>query len=75
MKNTKVITVFTLLCLAAFPSCKKNYVCTCTTVVGAASTNIKHDIKSANIGQATESCNNYEDQANSTFPGGTTCHL
>ena len=75
MKTSRIITVMSLLVLATVTSCKKDYTCTCTTVVGAASTDIKHDIKSATYTDAKNSCNNYQDQANNSLPGGTTCHL
>jgi hypothetical protein len=75
MKTTRLITVFALLAMASFTSCKKNYVCTCTTVVGPLSTDVKHDIDNATITQANSSCNNYEDEANKSLPGSTDCRL
>ncbi len=75
MKTTKVLTVIALLGLATFTSCKKNYTCTCTTVVAAGSVNETHSIDNATYTDAKKSCNNYEDQANNALPGGTTCHL
>jgi hypothetical protein len=76
MKLTRTITAIALMGLATFTSCsKKDYVCTCTTVVGAASTDIKHNINNAYYGDARKSCNNFQDEANSSLPGGTSCHL
>jgi len=75
MKAKRIITALALLGLAAFTSCKKNYTCTCTTVVGASSVNETHSIDNAYQNDAQNSCNNYQDQANKTLPGGTTCHL
>ena len=75
MKNRTKITLLALLGLFAFASCKKNYTCTCTTVVGTVSGNTAHSIDNAYYSDAKNSCNNYQDQANSTLPGGTTCHL
>ena len=75
MKTNKIITVIALLGLAAFTSCKKNYTCTCTTVVGSASTTDTHSIDNAYPSDASKSCQNYQDQANNSLPGGTTCHL
>lgn len=75
MKNTKIIITIALVALAVFPSCKKNYTCTCTTVVGAGSVDIKHSIDNTTYVDAKSSCQNYQDQANAGLPGGTTCHL
>ncbi len=75
MKASSLITVFGILALATVTSCKKDYTCTCTTVVSAVSTDYKHDIHNSNYADAKKSCQNYEDQANSGLPGGTTCHL
>ena len=75
MKKSQIIAILGFAFLATVTSCKKDYVCTCTTVVGGLSTDIKHDIDNANVSQATKSCQNYEDQANASLPGGTTCHL
>ena len=76
MKTTKMAFLgISLIFLAMFTSCKKNYTCTCTTVVGGASGNTAHSIDNATYIDATRSCKNYEDQANNSLPGGTTCHL
>jgi len=76
MNKSRIIVAVALLGISAtFASCKKDFVCTCNTVVGAGSVEVKHDIDNANRYDAQKSCNNYEDQANSTLPGGTTCHL
>jgi predicted small secreted protein len=76
MNKSRIIVAVALLGISAtFASCKKDFVCTCNTVVGAGSVEIKHNIDNANRYDAQKSCNNYEDQANSTLPGGTTCHL
>ncbi len=75
MKSTRIVTILALVSLAAFTSCKKNYTCTCTTVVSVVSTTLTHNIDNATLNAATNTCNNYQDQANKTLPGGTTCHL
>jgi hypothetical protein len=75
MKTTKIITMASLLALATFTSCKKNYTCTCTTVVSTLSTTQTHNIDNTTNSDAKNTCNNYQTQANSTLPGGTTCHL
>jgi hypothetical protein len=75
MKASKIIIVPAIFALATVTSCKKDYTCTCTTVVSAASTDIKHSINNANYNDAVKSCKNYENQANSGLPGSTTCHL
>ncbi|MCW3123863.1 MAG: hypothetical protein JWQ38_3355 [Flavipsychrobacter sp.] len=75
MKTTKIITGLALLVLASFTSCKKNYTCTCTTVVASVSVTDTHGIDNATYTDAKKECNNYEDQANASYPGGTTCHL
>jgi len=59
----------------AFTSCKKNYTCTCTTVVGTVSGTQTHSIDNSGYVDAKKTCYNYEDQANNVLPGGTTCHL
>ena len=64
-----------VLTMSAFTSCKKNYTCSCTTVIGGVSANATHSIDNATLPDAKRSCNNYEQQANNSFPGGTTCHL
>ena len=75
MKTTKIVTVIALIGLASFTSCKKNYTCTCTTVVGTGSVSEVHSVDNATYVDAKKVCNNYEDQANNVLPGGTTCHL
>ena len=73
MKALKIVIAFGILSTTA--SCSKDYTCTCTTVVGAASTDVKHDINNVSYADAARSCKNYENQANNGLPGGTTCHL
>jgi hypothetical protein len=75
MKTTRIIAAFAILGLATITSCKKSYTCSCNTVVGAGSVETKHSIENAYLIDAKRSCLNYQDQANSTLPGGTTCHL
>jgi len=75
MKTRKMITLIALLGMASFTSCKKNYTCTCTTVVGTGSVTETHSIDDATQPDAKSTCNNYQTQANNTLPGGTTCHL
>jgi len=76
MKTTKIIiTALALISLATFTSCKKNYTCTCTTVVGTVSTTETHSIDNATLGEANNTCNNYQNQANSSLPGETSCGL
>lgn len=75
MKTSRIITIIALLGLASFTSCKKNYTCTCTTVVGTSSVKEVHSIDNANYVDAKKICYNYQDQANNVLPGGTTCGL
>ncbi|MCF8448577.1 MAG: hypothetical protein K9G49_01795 [Taibaiella sp.] len=75
MTKTRIITMIALLGMTSFASCKKDYTCTCTTVVGGVSADIKHDIDNSNYADAKQSCNNFEDQANKSLPGGTSCRL
>jgi len=75
MKRIKMTLAIAFLGLAMFTSCKKDYTCTCTTVVGPLSTTEAHSISNVTYSDAKKTCNNYEDQANSSLPGGTTCHL
>ena len=75
MKTRNIIIAIVLLGAASFTSCKKNYVCTCTTVVGAGSATETHNVDNATYVDAKNTCNNYQDQANNSLPGGTTCHL
>ena len=75
MKMIKIISGFAILAALSLTSCKKDYTCTCTTVVTAVSTNIQHSVNDATYTDAKRSCKNYEDQANSGLPGSTTCHL
>lgn len=75
MKTTKLIVAIAVVALASFTSCKKNYTCTCSTVIGTGTVKETHDIDNAYYNDAKRSCNNYENQANNSLPGGTTCHL
>jgi hypothetical protein len=75
MKKILIIALIAFTGATMFSSCKKDYTCTCTTVVGAGSTTETHGISNATYSDAKKSCNNYEDQANQSLPGGTTCHL
>jgi len=75
MKTTRIMTAFALTALAAFTSCKKDYTCTCTTVIGTTSTEQSHTINNSGYADARLSCQNYQDQANIALPGGTTCRL
>ncbi len=75
MKHAKKITTAIVLIAATFASCKKNYTCTCTTVIGTVSNTEVHNINDAYHSYAQNTCNNYQTQANNTLPGGTTCHL
>lgn len=77
MKTTKLIAVFALglIGLLSFGSCKKNYTCTCTTIVGPVSTTNTHGIDNATYTDAKRTCRDYEDQANKGLPGSTTCRL
>jgi hypothetical protein len=73
--KTIIMTILMLAGILTFTSCKKNYTCTCTTVVGTASTTETHNIDNAYHNDAENTCNNYQTQANNSLPGGTTCHL
>ncbi|MDR3680376.1 MAG: hypothetical protein P4L41_10460 [Flavipsychrobacter sp.] len=73
--KTKIISAALLLGVLSFASCKKDYTCTCTTVVGTASTTETHSISNATHNDAKNTCDNYQTQANNALPGGTTCHL
>lgn len=73
--KTKIITAIAIISALTLISCKKNYTCTCTTVVGTASTDETHNIDNATYDDAKNTCNNYQTQANNSLPGGTTCHL
>ncbi len=75
MKTKTIIPALALLALASFTSCKKNYTCTCTTVVATVSDVQTHNIDNATYNDAKNQCNNYQTQANNSLPGGTTCHL
>jgi hypothetical protein len=74
MKKTIFIAI-ALIGTVAFSSCKKDYTCTCTTVVGGASSTTTHDLGDETHSDAQRDCNNYQTQANNSLPGGTTCHL
>ncbi|PQJ13054.1 hypothetical protein CJD36_004740 [Flavipsychrobacter stenotrophus] len=73
--KTKLIMIAALIGVMAFGSCKKDYTCTCTTVIGSASTTDAHQINDVTLPDAKNTCDNYETQANNSYPGGTTCHL
>ncbi len=75
MNKTKMITVFALLGFIAITSCKKNYTCTCNTVIVTGTIKEVHSIDNAYYNDAKNSCQNYQDQANKTLPGGTKCGL
>ena len=72
MKKIKLMAASALILGAlTFTSCKKDYTCTCTTVVAGVSSTNTHDIKNATHTDANRTCKNYEDNT----PGSTTCHL
>lgn len=71
----KLFIPLALISIVLFGSCKKDYVCTCTTVIVTGSTTKTHRIDNATYTDAKRDCRNYEDQANASLPGGTTCHL
>ncbi len=74
--KTKIITIsIAVLSIVAFGSCKKNYTCTCTTVIGSVSSTSSHQVNDVTLPDANKACDNYETQANNSYPGGTTCHL
>ena len=74
--KTKITTfIIALAGILFMGSCKKDYTCTCTTVISTQSGTITHSISNATYTDAKNSCNNYETQANNTLPGGTTCRL
>jgi len=73
--KTKILTLIMLAGILSFTACKKNYTCTCTTVVGTASTTETHNIDNSTHSNAENTCNNYQTQANNSLPGGTTCGL
>jgi hypothetical protein len=77
MKTIKMTAVLALglTGLLCFGSCKKNYTCTCTTIVGPVSTTNTHGIDNALYNDAKRTCRDYEDQANKALPGSTTCRL
>jgi len=75
MKQRRLLVMIALIGATAFTSCKKNYTCTCTTVVGTASTTETHSISDEYRNDAQNTCNNYQTQANNVLPGGTTCSL
>jgi hypothetical protein len=75
MKATIIISGLALFAVATFTSCKKNYTCTCTTVVGSLSGDVKHDINNSSYTGAKKLCNEYQDQSNATYPGSTACRL
>jgi hypothetical protein len=76
MKKTKLSTVLFLLAVTlAFTSCKKDYTCTCTTTVLGVSASTTHDLPKQTKGDATEACDRFEKDANSSGIGTTNCHL
>lgn len=75
MKTSGIFAAVGLLVIVAFGSCKKNYTCTCTTIVGTASSVNTHSIDNASYPAAKRTCNDYESEANHTLPGTTSCHL
>lgn len=75
MKQVKLVAAIAILGITTFTSCKKDYTCTCTTVVGPVSTNEVHNISNVTYTDAKKTCNNYEGEANNSLPGSTTCHL
>jgi|GEM_PF-515832 len=76
MKQIKFIpAVLLLLSAVAFTSCRKNYNCTCTTVIGSVSTSQVHSIDKAGYVDARRECASYEEEGNASLPGTTTCRL
>ena len=75
MKTRNITVALALLAVDSFTACKKDYTCTCTTVIASVSVTDKHAVDNATYSDAKKPCSNYEGQANNSYPGGTTCHL
>ncbi len=76
MKTMKMILMgAAVITIGTFTSCKKDYTCTCTTAIGAVSGDVHHDIDNSSWPDAKRSCQNYEDEANRSVPGSTSCRL
>jgi len=74
MKKSIFLSVGVIAVLS-LGSCKKDYTCTCTTVIGTGSGTQSHSVDNSTYPDAKNTCDNYETQANNSLPGGTTCHL
>ncbi len=75
MKKIHLLAGLALIAGMSFTSCKKDYTCTCTTTVGGISSTKTHELNNQNLNDATEACDRFENDANSTGIGTTNCNL
>ncbi len=75
MKKTSLLIAAIAVSSVVFTSCKKDYSCTCTTTIGGLSSTSTHDLPKQTHKDADDACNRFENDANSSAPGTTNCHL
>ena len=75
MKKLSLITTIALLCATAFTSCKRDYICKCTTTIATVETTVNHDLPNQHPHDAEQACQRFEDDANASAPGTTNCNL
>ena len=75
MKNyTAIIVSGLLLGSIAFTSCKKDYVCTCTSSIGSVSNTVTYQLPDQKRSDAKDACERHENE-NSGGAVLTSCHL
>lgn len=70
-----IIAAAALFSTFAFTSCKRDYICKCTTTVGPVETTDNHDLPNQYHHDAEQACQRFEDDANASAPGTTNCNL
>ncbi len=74
MKSIAICSLLIVVSIA-FPACKKNFTCTCTTTVSSVSTTKVYDLPHQYPHDANRACDRFETDANNSGIGTTNCHL
>ena len=73
MKKLTFIAAIAFITAISFTSCKRDYICHCTTTIGTVETTTNHDLPNQHPHDAEQACQNFQD--NATGPGVTNCHI
>lgn len=75
MKTTSILAAILLSGALTVTSCKHDYICKCTTTIGTVETSVNHDLENQYHHDAEQACQRFEDDASTTTPGTTNCHI